>query len=262
MSFGQRAYQHFIGLGYSPHAAAALAGNAMAESGGRTTVLGDGGKAFGIFQWHPDRQQLLHQYAKRQGLDPNAETTQLGFKDWELRNNESRAGNALRAAPDLASAHNAVLASLRPAGYTRGDASRSHNYGGRLNFAQGLLGGPAMTQASNTAPAPQPQGIVEQARARMGEPAPPPISPDIVAMAQEPPVPPIVQQAEWPQLPDAGPGLNPLTAFASLAGQMGGGEQQQARGNQELWQHGAQAHQAALMNQRNRRPFRGFGLLG
>lgn len=138
--FMQRAYAFYSSRGYAPHQAAALAANAQAESKGSTTIKGDGGKAVGIFQWHPDRQANLFNFAKQQGLDPYAENTQLAFKDWEFNNTERRAGDLLRNAPDYKTATNAVLASLRPQGYTAATPENSHNYQGRYNLGAGLVG--------------------------------------------------------------------------------------------------------------------------
>ena len=138
--FGRRAFSFYRGLGYSPPQAAALAGNAMAESGGSTSIVGDQGKALGIFQWHPDRQARLLDYAKSQGLDPRSEQAQLGFFDWELKNTERRAGEMLRSAQTPEEAQAAVLASLRPQGFRMSDPTQSHNYGGRLKNTLSLLG--------------------------------------------------------------------------------------------------------------------------
>lgn len=138
--FGRRAYNYYLGRGYRPVQAAALAGNAMAESGGRTDITGDQGKALGLFQWHPDRQARLTQYAQSQGLDPKSEQAQLGFFDWELSNTERKAGEMLRAAQTPEQAQAAVLASLRPKGFSMSDPTQSHNYGGRLKNTMSLLG--------------------------------------------------------------------------------------------------------------------------
>lgn len=131
--FGQRAFQFFVSRGYTPAQAAALAGNAMVESGGRTTAVGDQGRAVGVFQWHPDRQANLRSFASRHGLDPSAETTQLQFKDWELQNTERAAGGRLRAAQTPQEANDAVLASLRPAGFRSNDPTGSMHYDRRLS---------------------------------------------------------------------------------------------------------------------------------
>lgn len=148
MEFGQRAYQFYIGRGYSPPQAAALAGNAMAESSGSTSVVGDKGKALGLFQWHPDRQANLNRFATSQGLDPRAEETQLAFKDWELRNTEASAGRKLFAAQTPEEANAAVLSSLRPSGYTAQDPTKSMDYGKRLANTYSFLGStPQQSQA-------------------------------------------------------------------------------------------------------------------
>lgn len=147
MDFGQRAYQFYISRGYSPPQAAALAGNAMAESSGRPTVTGDAGKALGLFQWHPDRQANLQRFAASQGLDPRSEETQLAFKDWEFRNTEAGAGRKLFAAQTPEEANAAVLASLRPKGYTAQDPTRSMDYGKRLANTYSLLGGTPQEQS-------------------------------------------------------------------------------------------------------------------
>lgn len=141
MSFQQRAYQFYLSRGYAPAQAAALASNAMAESSGRTNAVGDSGKAYGAFQWHPGRQALLRSYAQREGLDPTSERAQLGYKDWELRNTERRAGDLLRAANDPVAANNAVLASLRPAGFTRDNPTGAMHYDKRLANTQAILAG-------------------------------------------------------------------------------------------------------------------------
>ena len=138
--FGRRAFNYYRGLGYQPVQAAALAGNAMAESGGDPTIKGDAGKALGIFQWHPDRQARLTSYAQSQGLDPRSEQAQLGFFDWELKNTEERAGKMLAAAQTPEAAQAAVLASLRPQGFSLKDPTQSHNYAGRLKNVMSLLG--------------------------------------------------------------------------------------------------------------------------
>ena len=138
--FGRRAYNYYLNMGYRPVQAAALAGNAMAESGGNTNIVGDAGKALGLFQWHPDRQGRLNAYAQSQGLDPRSEQAQLGFFDWELKNTEERAGKMLSAAQTPEEAQAAVLASLRPQGFSFKDPTQSHNYSGRMKNVMSLLG--------------------------------------------------------------------------------------------------------------------------
>lgn len=145
--FKRRAFDFYTQMGYQPHQAAALAGNAAWESSGRTDIRGDGGKALGLFQWHPDRQDNLNKFATQYGLDPKSEATQLQFADWELKNTESAAGNKLLAANDLKTANDAVLSYLRPSGFTPDNPMGGHGYVGRYNNAAGLLNEPAMAQA-------------------------------------------------------------------------------------------------------------------
>lgn len=147
MNFGQRAYEFYISRGYTPPQAAALAGNAMAESGGSPTIRGDAGKALGIFQWHPDRQANLQRFASQAGLDPMSEQAQLAFKDWELRNTEAAAGRRLFAATTPEQANAAVLSSLRPSGFTLQDPTQSMAYGKRLANTMSFLGDGAQSQA-------------------------------------------------------------------------------------------------------------------
>jgi len=61
-------------------------------------AVGDGGNAYGLAQWHPDRQQAFERWAGK----PIRESTmaeQLDFLTYELtRGAERRAGDLLRAA--------------------------------------------------------------------------------------------------------------------------------------------------------------------
>lgn len=152
MDFTRRAFEFYRQMGYQPHQAAALAGNAAWESGGRTEITGDGGKALGLFQWHPDRQANLNKFASQYGLDPKSEQTQLQFADWELKNTESGAGKKLLAATDLKGANDAVLGYLRPSGYVPDNPMGGHGYVGRYNNAAGLLNEAPMTQTLSMPP--------------------------------------------------------------------------------------------------------------
>lgn len=107
-SLGQHAshktiMDYFIGKGWSREAAAGIAANLHAESGYRANLPGDGGRAYGVAQWHPDRQR---NFAKVFGKDIRQSTLeeQLAFVDWELNNTESFAGAKLRGARSAAEA--------------------------------------------------------------------------------------------------------------------------------------------------------------
>lgn len=77
--------QKFMSMGWSKEQAAGIAANILQESGGNPYSVGDGGKAYGIGQWHPDRQEDFKRVFKRDIRDSTLED-QLKFFDWELRN--------------------------------------------------------------------------------------------------------------------------------------------------------------------------------
>lgn len=86
-----------LNMGMSRRDAAGLMANFTAESGLSPTAVGDNGRAYGIGQWHADRQLL---FKKLFGHDIRKSTfsEQLAFARWELGNTErgaqARAGSA------------------------------------------------------------------------------------------------------------------------------------------------------------------------
>lgn len=98
----------FEQMGWSPVQAAGIASNLFRESGYNPSATGDNGKAYGIGQWHEDRQE---EFRKRFGKDIRQSTLheQLQFVDYELRQgNERRAGTALAQATTAAQAGEVV----------------------------------------------------------------------------------------------------------------------------------------------------------
>jgi hypothetical protein len=87
----------FKSKGWSSEQAAGIVANLQAESNFKTNAIGDGGKAYGIAQWHPDRQAV---YQKEYGkpIQQANFKEQLEYVNWELNNTEKRAGNLLRKA--------------------------------------------------------------------------------------------------------------------------------------------------------------------
>lgn len=93
-----------VGMGMNRGQAMGLLSNAMAESSLDPFSVGDSGKAYGLFQWHGDRQA---QYTARYGhtmqsvKDKDAATKeQMDFANWELSHTEKRAGDLLRQSSD------------------------------------------------------------------------------------------------------------------------------------------------------------------
>lgn len=89
----------FIDKGWSGAQAAGIVGNLQAESGVnlKTNAVGDGGKAYGIAQWHPPRQQDFARVFKKD-IRKSSFKEQLEFIHWELNNTEANAGALLRKA--------------------------------------------------------------------------------------------------------------------------------------------------------------------
>lgn len=87
----------FESRGWTSAQSAGIAANLIKESSINPRAVGDGGRAYGIAQWHPDRQA---NFTTAIGGDIRSSTLeqQLTFVDWELRNTESAAGNRLKQA--------------------------------------------------------------------------------------------------------------------------------------------------------------------
>ena len=97
------AMQILVSRGWSKEQAAGITTNLMGESGLNEKAEGDLDKtsgtytAYGIAQWHPDRQQLFKLVT---GKDIRGSTfeEQVSFVDWELKNREKAAGDKIKAA--------------------------------------------------------------------------------------------------------------------------------------------------------------------
>lgn len=92
----KKATDFFQSKGLSKHAASGIVGNLMQESGNlNTTIKGDGGKAFGMAQWHPDRQRGLKVLAQSRGTDMSDFETQLEYIWQELNSTHKKALDGL-----------------------------------------------------------------------------------------------------------------------------------------------------------------------
>ena len=93
------AMSFFMGKGWSKAQAAGLVANVNAESSGDPFASGDKGRAYGLLQWHADRQAIykqLYGHSMQSVTDfQQAYREQLAFINSELHRNESRAGAAL-----------------------------------------------------------------------------------------------------------------------------------------------------------------------
>jgi hypothetical protein len=103
----QQAVEFFIQYGWSLEQSAGLVANFEAESGLRHDAVGDGGLAYGIAQWHPDRQDgfeaLLGKPIRGSSLED-----QLHWAHAELQSTEKRAGDALSRCTTAAAAADVI----------------------------------------------------------------------------------------------------------------------------------------------------------
>lgn len=95
----------FVDKGYTREQAAGIAANIKYESDFKTDAVGDSGKAYGLAQWHPDRQANFKKVLGKD-IKQSSFQEQLQFINWELSGPESRAKRALVGAktPDEAAA--------------------------------------------------------------------------------------------------------------------------------------------------------------
>ena len=88
----------FMSQGWSREQALGIAANLAKESSFSTTGTGDGGRAYGLAQWHPDRQADFAQWAGHD-IHGSSFQEQLGFVQYELaQGKEQKAGRALKGA--------------------------------------------------------------------------------------------------------------------------------------------------------------------
>ncbi len=102
------AMEFFQKLGWTQEQAAGIVANLKHESNMRADAVGDQGQAYGIAQWHPDRQANFAQWA---GKDIRQSTLaeQLAFVHHELTQGaEQRAGQLLRASQNAQQAGEVV----------------------------------------------------------------------------------------------------------------------------------------------------------
>lgn len=103
-----KARAYFQAQGWSKEQAAGLAANIKSESNFSPNAVGDSGKAYGLAQWHPDRQA---EFKKKFGKDIKGSSLedQLAFMHHELTaGNEQGAGDRLKKATSAADAAGVV----------------------------------------------------------------------------------------------------------------------------------------------------------
>jgi hypothetical protein len=139
-----QAVQYFQSQGFSRNAAIGMAANIARESKFNQHATGDNGKAFGIGQWHPDRQA---NFAKVMGLPIQGSSyqQQLAFYAYEVKHNKRLMG-ILSGNPNAGSAAMAVsMLNERP-------ADKEGEMIARAKIAQGMVNAyPGAPQGSQVA---------------------------------------------------------------------------------------------------------------
>jgi len=124
----------FRAKGWSEDQAKGIAANLEQESNFQPNAVGDGGNAYGMAQWHPDRQA---NFAKFSGKDIRQSTAneQLEFIHYELtRGTEKSAGQKLKMATSAPEAAGIVSQHYERPADTNGEIARraaiAESYGG------------------------------------------------------------------------------------------------------------------------------------
>jgi hypothetical protein len=133
-----RVVQFFQQQGWSRNKAAGIAANLSTESSLNPQASGDNGNAYGLGQWHGDRQKAFKDWSGRDIRGSSLEQ-QLKFVQYELtQGNEKGAGDTLRNAPDDPRVAGGIVSRLyeRPAD-TAGEASRRGSLAAQLAVPDG-----------------------------------------------------------------------------------------------------------------------------
>jgi hypothetical protein len=121
---GEAIMGFFKSLGWTHAQAAGIAGNLQAESNFNPQATGDKGSAFGIAQWHPDRQRAFEQWSGKP-MQQASMWDQLRFVQHELTEGaEQMAGNLLKSATSAAEAAGIVSKNYERPADTVGEMQR------------------------------------------------------------------------------------------------------------------------------------------
>ncbi|BCF88668.1 phage tail tip lysozyme [Paraburkholderia largidicola] len=140
------AIDYFQSRGWSRSQAIGIVANLQRESQVDPTAVGDNGQAYGIAQWHKDRQDAFQKWAGN-WIGNSTLEQQLGFVDYELRNgNERAAGSALAGASTPEQAADIVSRLYERPGAADSEAAARSQFAGQLSGLYG--GGPTVAGAN------------------------------------------------------------------------------------------------------------------
>ncbi len=145
----QEAMDYFVGQGWTRAQAAGIVANLQAESAMKPDAVGDGGRAYGIAQWHPDRQANFERFAGHP-IQGSTFEEQLKFVQHELTHTESAAADRLRATTTAREAGAAVSRYYERPADREGEASRRGSLAEQI--AAGYRPTPGTTAPAGGAP--------------------------------------------------------------------------------------------------------------
>lgn len=142
--------------GWTKEQAAGIAANLWAESKFDPKATGDGGKAYGVGQWHPDRQNDFKNLFKKDIRDSTLEE-QLMFLTYEMnQGKEQKAGDKLRKAKTAEEAAAIVSKDYERPADREGEAAKRAAAAKQIDSAYGARNAAATGSmpagASTTAP--------------------------------------------------------------------------------------------------------------
>lgn len=161
MTDPRAAIAYFVRMGWTPQQAAGIVANLISESNLNPAAFGDGGQAYGIAQWHPDRQANFAAYIGKD-IHGSSLEDQLAFVHIELGHSEKVAGTALAACTTAAEAGACVSQRYERPADKEGEATKRaalaeklfQQYGGSVAGGQLGVATPAAPVAVPTTGAP------------------------------------------------------------------------------------------------------------
>lgn len=151
----QQIQKYFESQGWTPAQAAGIASNIHSESGGKINATGDNGTAYGLGQWHPDRQANFKKLFNKD-IKTSTLAEQLAFMQWELTNTEKGAGDALRNTTTAADAGAVISRKYERPADAVGEASRRGAYAATL---AGVPGASSAAASPSSSPGGSPTSI-------------------------------------------------------------------------------------------------------
>lgn len=135
VSSTRQALDYLVSRGWSRAQAAGIVANLQTESSLNPAAVGDSGHAYGIAQWHPDRQAAFQAFTGH-AIRQSTLAEQLAFVDHELTSgNERAAGHRLRGATTAHEAGSIVSQ------YYERPANREHEAATRAHRAEQIFNG-------------------------------------------------------------------------------------------------------------------------